>query len=181
MSAAAQSIKPQRGCPPRPEASCTAREKPVDEELSSDQTGENCALRRRGIARGSRGKIHSAGRAITARPSSRLLYSKPPLGSLTQVCSPAKAKPPDGATIGPDRGSATAYFGANSVASALNLLRDRDIAENHTHSKPHLPASASKPDISTLRRIGHFYFALTATPAPLTPAGTQDILTPIPR
>src|SRR4029450_7311180 len=74
-----------------------------------------------------------------------------------------KAKPSEGAPQGPvNRGLATAYFGANSVASALNLPQERDLPKNHHHSKPHLPNQTPKPDISTWQRIGHFYLALTS-------------------
>ena len=107
-------------------------------------------------------KAHSVGRATAARPSSRLLYSKPPLQSFTKVSSPQKAKPSEGTPQGPvDRGLAAVYFGANSVASALNLPQERDLPKNHSHFKPNFSIPASKPDISTLRGIGHFYFALT--------------------
>ena len=75
---------------------------------------------------------------------------------------PQKAKPSEGTPQGPvDRGLAAAYFGANSVASALNLPQKRDIPKNHLHSNPALPRMTAKQDISTLRRLGHFYFALT--------------------
>ena len=57
--------------------------------------------------------------------------------------------------------AAAVYFGANSVASALNLPQERDLPKNHSHSKPNLPNPPSEQDISTLRGIGHFYFALT--------------------
>jgi len=77
-----------------------------------------------------------------------------------------KAKPPEGTPQGPvDRGLAAVYFGANSVASALNLPRKRDLPKNHSHSKPHLPNPTSEPDISTWQRLGHFYLALTLGPA----------------
>jgi hypothetical protein len=91
-------------------------------------------------------------------PTQRLLIVAPPLGSLTKVSLPIKAKPPQGPV---NRGLAAAYFGANSVASALNLPRDLDVPRNHPHSKPHLSNRTSKPDISTWQRIGHFYLALT--------------------
>jgi hypothetical protein len=75
---------------------------------------------------------------------------------------PPKAKPSEGTPQGPvDRGLAAVYFGANSVASALNLLQERDLPKNHPHFKPNLSTPPSKQDISTLQRIGHFYFALT--------------------
>jgi hypothetical protein len=51
--------------------------------------------------------------------------------------------------------------GANSLASALHLRDGRDPVENQFHCKTELPSRPSKQDISTLRQIGHFYFALT--------------------
>ena len=134
------------------------------------ETQKTRAVRKRRIATGPRHKTNSVGRATTARPSSRLLYSKPPLGSLTKVSAPQKAKPSEGTPQGPvDRGLAAVYFGANSVASALNLPQERDLPENHPHFKPNLSTPPSKQDFSTLRRIGHFYFALTALPANCRP------------
>jgi hypothetical protein len=75
---------------------------------------------------------------------------------------PPKAKPSEGTPQGPvDRGLAAVYFGANSVASTLNLPQERDLPKNHSHSKPNLSNPASQQDISTLRGLGHFDFALT--------------------
>jgi hypothetical protein len=117
-----------------------------------------------------RDKAHSVGQAKAAGPSSRLLYSKPPLGSLTKVNSAPKAKPSDDTEQGAvDRGLAAAYFGANSVASALNLPQERDSLENHLHSNPNLFLLPSKQDISTLLALGHFYFALTILEPDLQP------------
>src|SRR5450432_2010565 len=120
--------------------------KPMDEELPPDQSRENRPVRNRDNDPGPRRQTNSLGRATTARATSRLLYSKPPLGSLTKVSPSTKAKPPQGPV---NRGFAAAYFGANSVASALNLPRDRDVPENPLHSKPHLSTLPSKPDLST--------------------------------
>ena len=39
--------------------------------------------------------------------------------------------------------------------------QNRDVPENHSHSKPHLSKLTAKPDISTWRSLGHFYLALT--------------------
>ena len=97
--------------------------------------------------------------------ASRCIYSRPPLRDPTQVIrdSKSKAKPSEGTPQGPvDRGFAADYFGASPVASALNLPRERDSPENRNHTNMHSPPTASKPDISTLQGIGHFYFALTA-------------------
>ena len=95
--------------------------------------------------------------------SSRWMDSRPPLRSFTRVSRPPKAKPSEGTSQGPvDRGFAAVYSGASSVASALNLPQERDSPENRTH--PNTPSRSARPkqDISTLQRIGHFYFALTA-------------------
>src|ERR1017187_9805974 len=76
--------------------------------------------------------------------------------------SKSKAKPSEGTPQGPvDRGFAADYFGASPVASALNLPQERDSPGNRNQTITHSPPSRSKPDISTLQGIGHFYFALT--------------------
>ena len=107
-------------------------------------------------AKGRPGKIGPA--------ASRFIYSRPPLGDFTKVMrhSESKAKPSEGTPQGPvDRGFAADYFGASPVASALNLPRERDFPENQNQTIMHSPPTGSKPDISTLQGIGHFYFALT--------------------
>ncbi len=96
--------------------------------------------------------------------ASRFPYSRPPLRDSTQVMglSKSKAKPSEGTPQGPvDRGFAADYFGASPVASALNLPQERDSPENRAQTITHSPPARSKPDISTLQGIGHFYFALT--------------------
>src|SRR5580698_9709042 len=136
---------------PRP-----ATEESVDEELSLHPSRQSCSFR-------CSGETDWVGRAEAARRSSRFLYSKPPLQSFTKVICARKAKPSEGTPQGPvDRGLAAVYFGANSVASALNLPQERGLPKNHPHFKPYLSILHSKQDISTLRTIGHFYFALTA-------------------
>jgi len=163
MSTTSPSAQPQSDRRPCAEACRAPHQKPMDGELSPDQPGENRSVQNRGNASGPRNKTHSVGRATTARPASRFLYSKPPLWSLTKVSLPPKAKPSEGTPEGPvDRGFAAVYFGANSVASALNLPRDRDVPKNHPYSNPHLSNRLAKPDISTWQRIGHFYLALTS-------------------
>jgi hypothetical protein len=100
----------------------------------------------------------------TSPAASRFLYSRPPLRDFTQVMSDSKskAKPSEGTPQGPvDRGFAADYFGASPVASALNLPGERDFPENRNETITRSPPARSKPDISTLQRIGHFYFALT--------------------
>ena len=109
-----------------------------------------------------RASLHAVGWAKPAQPSSRSLYARPPLRSPTRIKPVTKAKPSASTARGIlNRGPAAVYSGANSIASALHLLNGRDPAGNHSHFKPKLSAAASKPDISTLQRIGHFYFALT--------------------
>ena len=153
-------------------------EESVDEKLLSDPARQSGSFRDPSRNHPRR-KTHSVGRAKATRPSSRFLYSKPPLGSFTKVSSLQKAKPSDRTPLGPaDRGLATVYFGANSVASALNLPQERDPLKNPSHFKPNPSTLPSKQDISTLRGIGHFYFALTrsmllvsANPVPLDHVG----------
>jgi transposase len=149
------------------EGYCATRQEPMDGELPPNQSRKNRSFRKRGVPAGLRQETNSVGRATTARPASRLLYSKPPLGSSTKVSWSPKAKPSEGTPQGPvNRGLAAVYFGANSVASALNLPQERDLPKNHHHSKPHLPNRTPKPDISTWQRIGHFYLALTTGTCP---------------
>jgi hypothetical protein len=96
--------------------------------------------------------------------TSRSIYPRPPLRDSTKVMSDSKskAKPSEGTPQGPvDRGFAADYFGASPVASALNLPWERDFPENRNQTITHSFSARSKQDISTLQRIGHFYFALT--------------------
>ena len=88
--------------------------------------------------------------------SSRFFYPRPPLGDFTKVDAIQKQSPPT--SVG---GPAAVYFGASPVASALDPRLGRDPSADRFHTN--MPSSSvwSKPDISTLRRIGHFYFALT--------------------
>ena len=132
------------------------------QELQADRSRQSRSLPYANLYQFGPQKSNSVGRAKTARPSSRLAYSKPPLGRFTKACMPQKAKPSEGTPQGPvDRGLAAAYFGANSVASALNLPQERDLPKNHSHSKAHPSDRTPKPDISTWQRLGHFYLALT--------------------
>src|SRR5208282_1707696 len=162
LLAASQNTQAQSRPAPCAQVCCTACEKPMDEELPPDQSGENGSVHDPNVAPGPRLKTNSVDREKAARPTSRFLYSKPPLGSLTKVSLPRKAKPPEGTPQGPvNRGFAAVYFGANSVASALNLPQERDLPKNHHHSKPPLSNPTPQPDISTWQRLGHFYLALT--------------------
>src|ERR1017187_5288092 len=51
--------------------------------------------------------------------------------------------------------------GASPIASALGI-RSGATPREHTHPNRQLRSPPSKQDISTLLRLGHFYFALTA-------------------
>ena len=110
-------------------------------------------------------RTNATGRPGKIGPAaSRFPYSRPPLRDSTQVMglSKSKAKPSEGTPQGPvDRGFAADYFGASPVASALNLPQERDSPENRNQTITHPTPARSKPDISTLQGIGHFYFALT--------------------
>src|ERR1700722_4703541 len=178
MPATSPGADPQRDRRPRAKVCRATPQKPMDGELPPHQPRKGGSVGRRGVTTGSRRKTNSVGRAKTARPVSRLLYSKPLLGSLTKVSWPQKANPPEGTPQGPvNRGLAAVYFGANSVASALNLPQERDLPKNQSHSKPPLSNSTPKPDISTWQRIGHFHLALTgALQKPCRRQSIQNLL-----
>ena len=65
--------------------SCATPEKSVDENLPPDPPRQDGSVRDPHISWSPRRKAHSVGRPKAARPSSRLLYSKPPLESFTKV------------------------------------------------------------------------------------------------
>ncbi len=91
--------------------------------------------------------------------SSRCIYPRPPLRDFTKIDGLQKQNPPT--EVG---GFAAVYFGASPVASALDLRLGRDPSADPFHSNRPSSSAWSKPDISTLQRIGHFYFALTREP-----------------
>jgi len=96
--------------------------------------------------------------------SSRLMDSRPPLRDFTKAVLAQKQNPRNGllSCQGPvDRGFAAVCFGASPVASALNPREERDPPADRSYLNTHLSLLLSKQDISTLQRIGHFYFALT--------------------
>ena len=103
--------------------------------------------------------------------SSRFFYPRPPLGDFTKVDAIQKQSPPT--SVG---GPAAVYFGASPVASALDPRLGRDPSADRFHTN--MPSSSvwSKPDISTLRRIGHFYFALTGLNCSLMAASSARLL-----
>jgi hypothetical protein len=67
-----------------------------------------------------------------------------------------------------DWGLGADCFGASPVASALDLPQERDSPKNRIQTNMRFLQASSKPDISTLQRIGHFYFALTRSQAALS-------------
>jgi hypothetical protein len=95
--------------------------------------------------------------------SSRFLYPRPPLGDFTKIDALPKQNPPT--SVG---GFAAVYFGASPVASALYPRLGRDPSADRFHTNMPSSSAWSKQDISTLQRIGHFYFALTAVLRELT-------------
>ena len=58
-------------------------------------------------------------------------------------------------------GVLTDYFGASSVASALDLRTGRDPGANHSHTNITFLPATHQQDISTWPVTGHFYLALT--------------------
>jgi len=53
------------------------------------------------------------------------------------------------------------FFGASSVASALDLRRGRDPVTDRSQSSMGVTPDPSKPELSTLQKTGTFYFAAT--------------------
>ena len=88
--------------------------------------------------------------------SSHSPYPRPPLGDFTKIDAIQKQNPPT--SVG---GPAAVYFGASPVASALDPRLGRDPSADRFHANMPSSSAGSKQDISTLQRIGHFYFALT--------------------
>ena len=58
-------------------------------------------------------------------------------------------------------GVLTDYFGASSVASALDLRTGRDPGANHSHTNITFLPATHQQDISMWPVTGHFYLALT--------------------
>jgi hypothetical protein len=59
------------------------------------------------------------------------------------------------------------YSGASPVASALDPRKERDLPTDPFETNTYPFPVSSKPDISTLLGIGHFYFALTGNIRPI--------------
>jgi hypothetical protein len=94
--------------------------------------------------------------------TSRFIYPKPPLRDFTTAVGPENQNPQNGHHKARfDWGLGAVCCGASPVASALDLPQERDLPENRIQTTMHPLPAQLKPDISTLQRIGHFYFALT--------------------
>jgi hypothetical protein len=96
-------------------------------------------------------------RATPARRTSRLISPRPPLGSFTKECRQKKTPLPAVASTEGNR----RFFGANSVASALDHCFGRDPVAADKQPNTPSSAAAAKEDISIWQPIGHFYLALT--------------------
>jgi hypothetical protein len=82
--------------------------------------------------------------------------------------------------VGP-RGSVKERDGRSALCSSSAMSSDRLFLDRvarqhcpsplhrHAQTTTHSPPASSKPDISTLQRIGHFYFALTRTSPAVSP------------
>ena len=94
--------------------------------------------------------------------TSHFPYPKPPLGSFTTAVGFQNQNPQNGQlTARFAWGLGAVCCGASPVASALDLPQKRDLPENRFQTTMPSSGQPSKQDISTLHRIGHFYFALT--------------------
>jgi hypothetical protein len=136
-------------------------EKPVDEELPLHQPGQGCAL---GHPK-TQSETHSVSRAKPARLSSRLLYPNTAAPKLHQSRFLHKNQTPQNGQHWArfDWRVGAICFGASPVAAVFGSAPGSATSPEHRlYTKPSSQTSPSKPDISTLRKIGHFYFALTA-------------------
>ena len=102
-----------------------------------------------------RGKPGNGGPAVSA-----FSYPEPPLEGFTQVMLfPFQKQTP---RPGRDAwGFFTDYFGASSVASALDLRTGRDPGANHLHTNITFRPATHHQDISIWPVTGHFYLAST--------------------
>ena len=108
-------------------------------------------------------------RAKPARRSSRFLCPRPPLrGSTKKMSLPENPKDQTPKNQNPLRDDllrgfwvSADFFGASPVASALDLRTGRDPDADPRHSNMAFFSLPSKQELSTLHKIGTFYFALT--------------------
>ena len=102
------------------------------------------------------GEPGNGGPAVVA-----LSLSRASARSFTQVIpAPFQKRTPR-----PGRGAwglLTDYFGASSVASALDLRTGRDPGANHSQTNITFRPATHQQDISMWLVTGHFYLALTA-------------------
>ena len=111
-------------------------------------------------------KQQSERRAKAARRSSRLICPRPPLRDFTKrIWLKQNLKKPNPLMDELTRGFGVSAdsFGASPVASALDLRFGRDPDADPSQSNMSLLPPPSKPELSTLHRIGTFYFALTSS------------------
>jgi hypothetical protein len=98
--------------------------------------------------------------------SPRFLSPRPPLRDFTIEIGKLKVKvqtihaKPSASDSFAGRGWSADFSGASPVASALGIRLGATPC-GLIHPNIHSPLCSSKQDISTLQRIGHFYFALT--------------------
>src|ERR1039458_9596206 len=114
-----------------------------------------------------RGKRQMERRAKPARRSSRFMYPKTAARGLHQSRSVRKNQNPQNGHLMArfDWGIGAVCFGASPVAAVFGSAPGSATSPKHRfHFKPAPQNPPSKQDISTLRAIGHFYFALTLHP-----------------
>jgi hypothetical protein len=142
---------PVKPAQPRPRKTGSTEER-LDEELSSGQE------------RPQPQNLPAVGSAKSAQPSSRLLYPKTTAQKLHQNSFILKNQNPQNGQPWArfDWGFGTVCFGASPVAAVFGSAPGSATSPKHrTHTNTNFPSTLSKPDISTLHRLGHFYFALT--------------------
>ena len=113
-------------------------------------------------------------RAKPARRSTRLRYPKTAVQRLHQSRSVHKNQNPQNGHLMArfDWGLGAVCFGASPVAAVFGSAPGSATPPEHRiHCKPASQEAPSKQEISTLLRIGHFYFALTDPIRPLGSGG----------
>jgi hypothetical protein len=128
------------------------------------------------IATASQGAPGKPGPAVVAfslsKASARELHQK----NVAQP-RPLRPEPPARDLSQGVQGLSRHFFGASSVASALDLRGGRDPAADREQSITAFLADRPKEELSTLQRRGTFYFALTGRFCSLTP-GVVEKYTP---
>jgi len=162
-----------------------ARSAPGDPELTHLQLGTNVRSNERypALASHRSGRlIHAVRRAKPARRPSRLLYPKTAAQKLHLSRFVLKNQNPQNGHLVArfDWGLGAICFGASPLAAVFGSVPGSATSPEHRlYLKPTQLTHPAKPDISTWRRLGHFYLALTVVNGKrltLTVGGVESVL-----